>query len=260
MKALVINLARETRRMEFQRIQLDRLGIPFERLEARTPDTLAPPSDDPWWQGWERPLTDVEKAVLMSHRGAWDRVVQADEAMLILEDDAMLSERVPNFLRHIRGMHGIDHVTLETRGRRKLLGRGAFRGMASVRRLYQDRSGAGAYVLWPGGARKLLARSDIAPAIADGVICAAYEMVSLQAVPALAIQVDQCGHYGVTSPLTTTSSISPTGPTAHVKTVAQKWRRASAQLRMGLRRLNHPFAARVEVKPTGPWPPIRLDG
>lgn len=260
MKALVINLARETRRMTFQRAQLELLRIPFDRLPARTPDTLAPPADDPWWDGWERPMTAVEKAVLLSHRAAWDRVLREGAPMLILEDDALLSMRTPGVLAALATLQGVDHVTLETRGRRKLLSRGTFRGLPGLRRLYQDRSGAAAYVLWPRGAEALLARSDRAPAIADGVICAATELLSLQADPPVAVQLDTCARYGISPPLQTVSAIAPKGVRSpHRKSPAQLRRRLGAQLRMGLRRFNHPLAVWRELTPAGPWPALRLE-
>ncbi|MFC6687903.1 glycosyltransferase family 25 protein [Jhaorihella thermophila] len=255
MKALVINLDRETARMDFQRAQLEALGIEYERLPACTPDRLVPPHDAPWWDHWERPMTPVEKAVLLSHRAAWQRIVDEGAPMLVLEDDAYLSTRTPEFLIFLEDLRGADHVTLETRGRRKLLARRSWRGMAGLRRLYQDRTGAAAYVLWPSGARKLLVRSDKAPAIADGVICAAYEMVSLQADPPLAVQLDTCAHYAIAPPMRTVSAIAPKGARSpHRKNAGQKLRRIGAQARMGLRRLAHPLAMREDLAPIGPWP------
>ena len=75
MKALVINLAGETERMSFQADQLTALDLPFERLDAVTPDRLDPPADDAYWTGWQRPLRQTEMAAMASHRGAWDRVL-----------------------------------------------------------------------------------------------------------------------------------------------------------------------------------------
>lgn len=259
MMALVINLDRETRRMAFQRAQLAALGIGHERLPACTPDWLTPPETDPWWDRWERPMTAVEKAVLLSHRAAWARVAAEGGPMLVLEDDAYLSMRTPDCLLDLNDLRSVDHVTLEARGRRKLLTRGAWDGRPGLRRLYQDRTGAAAYVLWPSGARALLARSDRAPAIADGVICAAYEMVSLQVDPPLALQLDTCAHYGIAQPMHTVSAISPEGARSpHRKSAGQRLRRAWTQAQMGLRRLSHPLAVRQDLAPQGPWPEIVL--
>ena len=251
MQALVLNLATSTDRMAFQRRQLDRLGLSYLRIEAATPQTLDPPEGDPVWQRWQRPMSDVEKAILVSHRLAWHRVVEADAPHLILEDDAWLSGRATDLLARLGPMTGLDHVSLETRGRTKIIGRAPHPDCPGIRRLYQDRTGAAAYVVWPSGANKLLARSSREAGIADAVICAAYEMSSWQAVPALAIQLDQADHYGVSSPLITQSSIlSKPKPVRETRALTFRARRIKAQLRMGLRMLGAlPHADRVEVAP-----------
>lgn len=234
-RALVLNLASETERMDFQTAQLTRLAIPFSRLEAVTPATLTPSPDDSFWAQWERPMRQTEMAAYASHRTAWVQVASGSAPMLILEDDALLMDRTPAILAQIASLPGLDHVTLETRGRRKLLSRRPH-DRAPIRRLWQDRTGAAAYVLWPDGAAKLLNR----PAgLADAVICAATEMQSWQADPALAIQLDQCAAHGLVPPIPVRSSIGaearPDGPVS----IAFRRRRILSQLRMGLRQLRN---------------------
>lgn len=240
MEALVINLARSTDRMAFQRRQLAALGLAHERLEAVTAEDAARRRPESYWQGWERPLRPAERACLLSHVAAWERIAASGRPALVLEDDAVLSRRVPALLSALETLEGIDHVTLEARGRRKLLGRRArpvAAGLALVR-LYQDRTGAAAYVLWPSGARRLLARGARGAALADAMICRAYELESWQVEPACAIQLDRCGHFGIAAPLASPSTIDGGGTTRPASSVAQRARRIAAQLRMGLRRLS----------------------
>lgn len=253
MRALVLNLATSRDRMAFQHRQLDRLNIGFDRMEATTPQMLDPPAGDAYWLRWERPMRDVEKAVLLSHRAAWRHVAAQPAPMLVLEDDAWLSDRVPEMLACLEPLAGLDHVSLETRGRKKVVGRRPHPVCPGIRRLYQDRTGAAAYVLWPSGARKLLDRSNRRPGLSDAVICSAYEMASWQAVPALAIQLDQCATYGLKPPLDTVSSILPTQKPPHdARALSFRLRRVLAQLRMGLRMLGTlPVAERIEVRPDG---------
>lgn len=249
MRALVLNLAGASERMAFQQGQLDRLGISFERVEAVTPATLEPPAGDPWWERWERPMRDAEKAILASHRAAWARIAALGAPALVLEDDAWLGDGVPALLAELEPLAGIDHVTLETRGRRKLVGRRRL-DCPAIQRLWQDRTGAAAYVLWPAGARKLLARSAARPGLADAVICSAYELSSWQAVPALAIQIDQAATYGLEPPMVTRSSVLPQARSKGG--VAFRLRRLWAQVRMGLRALSVlPVAKRVLLAPEG---------
>ena len=101
MRVLIINLASETARMDFQRKQMEALSLDWERLEAVTPRTLSVPPEDPRWQRWQRPLRAVEVAILASHLMAWERVIAACAPQLIVEDDAMLAAEVPMVLRQL---------------------------------------------------------------------------------------------------------------------------------------------------------------
>ncbi|MFB9914455.1 glycosyltransferase family 25 protein [Rhizobium paknamense] len=237
MQVFVINLARATDRFSFQTRQLTALGLAFERVEAVDAGMLDGEWPQGFWTGWERPMSDVEKACFLSHHRLWQRIAEGSGPALILEDDAMLSSRLPNLLAQLQAASGLEHVTLETRARRKLLARKPH-PQWPLKRLYQDRSGAAAYVLWPEGARKLLARTARHAAIADAVLCAAYELSSWQADPPLALQLDRAAHYGLPQPLQTQSSILDSRPKVKLP-LPYRLRRIKAQLRMGLRQLAH---------------------
>ncbi len=246
MKAIVINLASETERMAFQRDQLAGLGLSFERLEAVTPDQLSPPSNDPYWSGWERPLRTTEMAAFASHRAAWKRVAASDAPHLIMEDDAVLMPGTPAMLDRIGDAPDVEFVTLETRGRRKRIARVPHPTL-QIRRLWQDRTGAAAYVIWPSAAWKLQRRVNAAPGLADAVLCAAYELNAWQAVPALACQLDRCEAEGFPPPLTTESAIGREEKPRAAASPSQKIRRLASQVRMGLRALRHVGADYVTV-------------
>lgn len=259
MKALVINADPRSRRMAFQAAQLQALGIEFARWPAITPQTLAPPAEDPFWEGWERPLSPVEKAIFCSHRAIWQAVGEGRDPVLVLEDDAVLARAVPDFLRMAEGLEGVGRITLEVRGRRKLVARDPDPRLPA-RRLWQDRTGAAAYILWPSGARALAARAASAPGLADAVLCAAYEVPTLQAWPALAVQADMCAHYRLRAPFAPDTA-NPQPPAAHrpAPSRAQRRRRLAAQLRMGWRRLQASgHAAWCEVPIARDWPPVLL--
>lgn len=242
MKALIINLAGETTRMDFQRRQMDSLGLDYERLEAVTPKTLCSPANDPFWTLWERPLRPGEKALFASHQKAWETVVRDDAPRLILEDDALLSTETPAFLAQAEAFGKAERICLEVRGRKKLVSRRLSAVHPRIRRLYQDRTGAAAYVLWPSGASKLLARGRRHPGLSDAVMSHAYEVHSYQADPALAVQLDQCAAYGIGQVLETQSSLSSAPiPRRADFSLRQRWlfrwRRVGAQIRMGRRGL-----------------------
>lgn len=241
MKAIVINTDAAADRLAFQSRQLASLGLEWDRLAAVTPANLAPAAADPYWLGWQRPLRDVEKAVMASHAAAWKQVAEGTAPRLILEDDAVLLPGTAAFLARIEPLEDADHVTLEVRGRAKLLGRA--HPAAPIARLWQDYTGAAAYVLWPSGARKLLAHAARAPGLADALICAAYDLAAWQADPAFALQLDQCAAYGMTPPIPAQSSIlaEPKPPRAGYplpQRAAFRARRIAGQLRIAARRLS----------------------
>lgn len=255
MRAIVINLKRAPERMAFQAGQLDMLGIPHERFEAV--DASAAPALRPeaYWNTWERPLRDSEKACFLSHWLVWQKIAGADSPMLVLEDDAVLSDQVAPLLRRLVNAQNLDMVNLEIRGRKKLVAKEiGITDAAPIRRLYQDRNGSAAYILWPSGAQKLLSRTEKRSGLADAIISSTYELKAYQADPALAIQIDRCRHYGIEEPLDTSSSISVTGQHSPIKKnearpLVFKLRRIGSQIRMGLRQaIKSHLAVRREIE------------
>jgi glycosyl transferase family 25 len=235
-QVLVINIAGATQRMEAVARQLADLRLPHERIEAVTPATLSPGPDDPVWYRWERPLRDTEKAACASHIRAWSRVRDLDHPCLILEDDAILSGAVPDLLRALEGMGpDIEHVSLETRGRKKLVARKGH-PVLPIRRMYLDRTGAAAYVLFPAGARRLLARADRSRGLADAMIATTYDLKSWQADPALALQRDMAAHYGLRAEGPKRSQIDAEDKPPR-EGLRFALRRIAAQLRMALRQV-----------------------
>jgi len=242
MRTLVINVASATDRMAVMARQLDHLGLAWERLEAVTPETLAPGPEDTFWQRWQRPMRVTEMALTASHMAAWKQV--RDAPILILEDDALLSASIATFLHEIRDIKGIDHVTLETRGRRKLLDRAP----GPLWPIWQDRTGSAAYVLWPAGARALLERAADCAAPSDALISET-RMLSHQAVPARAIQFDICARYGIEGPAEAVSLIDRVAKPPVPRGSGYRRRRILAQLAMGLTAISHPRSIRLHIQP-----------
>ena len=189
-EALVINLDRAKERLAFQKDQLDKLKIPWTRLRAFESSEVDPNLD--YWSSWSRPLRKTEMACLRSHQAAWKRCVDQDNMVLILEDDVILHPDTPEFLRTLQQNDDarIDHVTLETRSRKKVIQKKKHPKL-QMHKLIRDRSGAAAYLLKPQGAKKLMAASQQACALADALISDNTNLSSWQAMPALAAQMDQ---------------------------------------------------------------------
>ncbi|MDS7597419.1 glycosyltransferase family 25 protein [Agrobacterium tumefaciens] len=255
MRVLIINLPSAKERMAFQAEQMRRLGLEFTRIGAVLADQADAMRSRDYWFTWQRPLRNNEKACMLSHVEAWRFVVAANEPMLILEDDALLSRRLPALLQSLAGRADLDLLNLEVRGKRKLLGREPMRGLSEVYRLYQSGGGAAAYVLWPAGARKLLADTELRAGLADAVLSAASYLEKYQTTPAYALQLDMCGHYDLPAPLQTVSSIGDGGkPDYNIPLylfLRLKRRRVSEQLGLFFGRIFRFFVARrrfIEVR------------
>ena len=253
MKTYILNLPSALERRNFQAQQAERLGLQALFIDAQTPADIP----DEFFQAhafsWERPIKITEVACFMSHHQVWQKIADSEEPALVLEDDAILAHNTPELLKVLGQLAAIDHVSLETRQRKKLLGRRykAAKGLnARLHPLLQDRTGAAAYVLWPSGARLLLAKFEQqGMGLADAFISSTYQLKSWQTVPAFAIQADVASAYGVSCPIAPHSLIArekvPSPPTrSGLHDLQLKWRRLRGQLRLGVRYLRCFWRAR----------------
>ena len=246
MQIIVINLDAAPERLKFQEWQMSQVGIEFDRQASISVEDL-PKHPASYWASWERPLRPAERAAFMSHRQSWLRVLDSGKPALILEDDAVLSSKVPALLAGFQKAANAEHMTLEVRARRKLVAREIFQltNSIGIRRLYQDRSGAAAYILTPSGAQKLLAATEIRAGLADAIICSAYNLRSYQCDPACAVQIDRCAAYGLPTPIETISAIGQAKKEkllvlerADLSFIRYRTKRIAAQFRMARRMLS----------------------
>jgi glycosyl transferase family 25 len=76
-------------------------------------------------------------------------------------------------------------------------------------RLYQDRTGAAGYILWPSGANKLIQlEKNSGIALADAHITACHALKAFQVEPSPIIQLDQCEDYKISNTYSKTVSKS----------------------------------------------------
>lgn len=250
-KVIVINRADAVERLQFQTWQLRNIGLGFIRLDAYTPDTI-PKVNRAYWKSWRKPLRANQKARLLSHGLAWDWVVENGPA-LILEDDAILANSVPEILQNLEMITEMEYLSLEVRGRSKLLGKHSIpigHGIAS-HRLYLDKTGTAAYVLWPSGAEKLIARASKGAVNMDGLAQWATKVKCYQVDPACAVQLDIAGKYGLNPPVDSPSQVSDE-KFRNVFTVRQIGRLFRAQLHKVWRLARYGIIAdrrKVELKP-----------
>jgi len=196
----VINLPDAIERRQFQNDQLNKLGLEYKILDATSADDLSEATYKKHYFDWQRPLRKTEIACYYSHRSAWDKVILSGEPALILEDDAILSIFLPELLDNLNKIKSTDLINLENRGRKKFVSRSYVDIVCNSKllRLFQDRTGAAGYILWPSGAHKLIQlEKNSGIGLADAHITSCYALKAYQVEPSPIIQLDQCEEYGV---------------------------------------------------------------
>ena len=241
MNILVISLPSAKERRNFQQEQLSKLGLDFKFLDATSTNDINKTTYKQHYQDWQRPLKETEVACYYSHRHAWDSVIQSNQPTLILEDDALLSKCVPKLLKDLSKRTGADLINLENRGRKKFVSKSseAIACNSKLLRLYQDRTGAAGYILWPSGAEKLIqCENKKGIALADAHITACNNLIAHQVEPSPIIQLDHCGYYGIDNHTNSSTSSSTVSSTNNPKGNWFFWiRRIYFQIKLGLRQL-----------------------
>jgi len=250
--ALVINLSTATERWEFQKKQLNTLGIKYQRWEAAAVSNITTNEYEKWANDWQRKLRRTEVACFLSHYQVWQHIANSAQSFLILEDDVMLSQNLLNVLDTLSTQPPTNyhHLNFETRGRKKLIGKQGIHigNDIALHDLFLDKTGAAAYLLTPKGAQILLDAVEKSGAgLADALLCHTKPLKSMQSVPALAIQMDMAdrynilglvGHSAAKSNISDASQKKPI-PNSIIDTINFKTRRLSMQLQIGAKQLKY---------------------
>jgi len=241
MNILVISLPNAKERRDFQQSQLSKLGLNFKFLDATSVNNLDAETYKQHYHDWQRPLKETEVACYYSHRCAWNKVIQSNQPALILEDDALLSKFVPALLEGLASKKNVDLISLENRGRKKFVSRSSEPLVCNSKllRLYQDRTGAAGYTLWPSGAKKLIQCEDQKGiALADAHITACHNLIAYQVEPSPIIQLDHCKYYNISNPISNNASDSSVSSHLNPKGGIFFWiKRIYFQLKLGVRQL-----------------------
>jgi glycosyl transferase family 25 len=198
---LVINLERSADRLLFQEQQMTRLGLRFTRLKAVDGNEVSDETFRRFAFRWQRPLSRTEVACLLSHANAWQHALDSGQPVLVLEDDAVLSERLPAFLSDLIAYpqnFGIVHLGVRPTGKYVSKSRVAFLpgSRTELFDLYENQGGAHAYLIDPAAAELLLARLAKKAAIADAYMNNTPGIHWLQTDPALAAPDDWVAIWG----------------------------------------------------------------
>ena len=202
MQIFVINLPDAVKRRKLQKDQLTKLGLEYTILDATSVEDISEAAYKKHYFDWQRPLRKTEVACYYSHRSAWGSVIRSGEPALILEDDAILSIFLPELLDSLNKIESTDLINLENRGRKKFVSRSHMdiECNSKLLRLYQDRTGAAGYILWPSGANKLIQlEKNSGIGLADAHITSCHTLNAYQVEPSPIIQLDQCKEYGISN-------------------------------------------------------------
>ena len=241
MNIFVINLPSAIERLQFQEEQLPSLTLDHQILSATSVNDINDETYKKHYFDWQRPLKNTEVACYYSHRSAWNKVIKTNRPALILEDDALLSQCVPILLKSFADKKDVDLINLEVRGRKKFVSKIGEDIVCNSKlfRLFQDRTGAAGYILWPSGAKKLLQHEEInGIALADAHISACTTLTAYQVEPAAIMQLDQCDNYGILSTHSEKIKMSTVSRPNNAKGQAIFWiKRIVAQIKLGFRQL-----------------------
>ena len=241
MQIFVINLPSAIERRKLQQDQLTKLGLEYTILDATSSDDISDATYKKHYFDWQRPLRKTEIACYYSHRLAWKMVTKSRNPALIIEDDAVLSSYVPELLDNLNEIDDSDLINLENRSRKKFVSRSYIEidCNSKLYRLYQDRTGAAGYILWPSGANKLIQlEKNSGIGLADAHITACHKLKAYQVEPSPIIQLDQCNLYGINNTLGDTVSKSTVNVGDKYKaSIYFMIKRALYQLKLALRQL-----------------------
>jgi len=200
MQIIVINLSSAIARREFQKKQLEKLGLDYTFLTATSVDDIDDDTYNKHYYDWQRPLRRSELACYFSHRRCWQKIINNNEPALIIEDDALLSFKVPSILSKLKKCDDIDLVDLEVTGRKKNVSKTSevIHESSNLLKLHLNSSGAGGYVLFPSGAKKLLElENKKGISLADAHIANCKSLNAYQIEPAAIVQFILCQLYEI---------------------------------------------------------------
>ncbi|MDR3450297.1 MAG: glycosyltransferase family 25 protein [Alphaproteobacteria bacterium] len=200
MKAYVINLARDTGRLNHMSARFHELGLDFERVDAVDARLMSAEQIVAFRES--RPLhglwTPGQVGCFLSHFGVWRKIATGTEPYAaVFEDDMHFSPSLKEVFADESWLPpDFDLVRLENSTNRLLLGR---RPVVSVagRALYRLSSTswcAGAYIMSRDAARRVVAAPEKLHCAADAFLFAherspiARELATYQFVPAFATQ------------------------------------------------------------------------
>lgn len=163
LRILIISRKADEVRRSFQTRQLAALGLTFEFFDAFEAADLSAEECQTAASNWPSPTRRQDIGCFLSHRKAWQTVIEHGAKTLILEDDAVLSDDIAAVLAAIEARKDAWNSVydLEFAPRRHILNRKRAwqdaAGRFGATRVYQNRVGTAGYVIGPEAAKRALA-------------------------------------------------------------------------------------------------------
>jgi glycosyl transferase, family 25 len=190
MKILLINLAKAPDRLAFQVAQFTRLGLKFERVEAVSGDEVDSAYYKKMAASGLRLMSKNEVGCFLSHLECWKKCVALNEPVLILEDDAVVSDHLEKIIDNITLDEG-DILNLEMFSSKKKLGKAIYKvnDQYGIYQLIYAGAGAGGYIITPSAAQLCIDKSHDQIGLADLFLYSVKNTRLLQLIPASVMQL-----------------------------------------------------------------------
>ncbi|AQP34983.1 glycosyltransferase family 25 protein [Vibrio anguillarum] len=166
MKIYVINLPSSVDRRQQILEAFNHIDVKFEFFEAvdgrkgLPDDLIGLPDDKHRILFRSRPLSPGERGCYASHYKLWQKCVELDKPILILEDDCLPTEHFKEILESLPTLHqqGYEYLRVESQ-HQEFKQIDSYKDLKVV--LWKDnRAGTRGYSISPEGAKKLLKHSD----------------------------------------------------------------------------------------------------
>lgn len=193
----IISLASAIHRRKFQEAQAEQFGFDALWSSAVSVHDL---SDQFFYKNafkWQRALKKTEVACFMSHLKLWKTIAEGHGPAVVLEDDVILGGDWYADIQTLAAHAKADFICLEA-WKKKTLGEHQQVKYLTLQKLWLNSAGAAGYMLWPSGAKKLLARYERnGVALADAFINQTTGWSAWQLVPANVVQMNVAPNFGL---------------------------------------------------------------
>ncbi len=166
MKVFIINIEGYSERRRFQVEQAEALNLEYEFIAAIDAMQLSDQVLQDAANNWSRPIPAKDVGCFLSHRKAWEAVLNHGQRAIVIEDDVVFTKQ---FKAIISSLALVDHerdaiYDLEFVPKNHLMAKSTSKLLdgtgASITKIYQNKTGLGCYSIAPSTASRLLKETN----------------------------------------------------------------------------------------------------